>query len=133
MADGPSSKKRAALSQAPSLATARFQQLRTFWPLAVSIAALVGVLVGGIRQHNFIVEQREGAEVRALQVRELQLRLDSVAASRVVTGRTAPAPIVPRRALADSLYLAMMEKTNYQLSLATNPYGIFIASLGLLF
>jgi len=34
---------------------------------------------------------------------------------------------------ADSLYLSILEKTNQQLSLLSNPYGLFVSALGLLF
>ena len=43
----------------------------------------------------------------------------------------APAPVSSPR--ADSLYLAILERTNSQLSLWWNPYGVMIAALGILF
>jgi len=43
----------------------------------------------------------------------------------------APPPLARER--AESLYMSILEKTNSQLSLWWNPYGVMIAALGVLF
>ena len=40
---------------------------------------------------------------------------------------------VAQRSTADSAYIALLERTNQQLGLWTNPYGVLIASLAALF
>jgi DNA-directed RNA polymerase subunit RPC12/RpoP len=77
--------------------------------------------------------------LRALAV--LALVLDAQAA----VAQTAGANASPRRdsvasstsvnatSHADSLYMAVLEKTNHQLSLWWNPYGVMVGTLGVLF
>jgi DNA-directed RNA polymerase subunit RPC12/RpoP len=55
---------------------------------------------------------------RATEVRRLAQQADSLRA---------------RAARAESLYISILEKTNHELSLRWNPYGLFVSALGVLF